>query len=344
MSQDGKRVLTCQKNKDNTYSVKSIDVDTGKKTGLENAPWIVKTATFSSDNNWVAVAYHRQNVIRLWDLRDFDRENNWLIGHQGAVEALAFSADNRWLVSGSWDNTVRVWDLLTRQPVHRFEGHSEHVNAVAISPSGTQLASGASGLTDTSILIWDLRKSLLPPLTQKNSKRYQDFENVWTDLADESHQTSLAATKVLIDDHQRLLKPLQTLISADTTNTTVELVRQAIKKLNHPKFQVRESATQKILSLRAQAESQLREILNGSISPEVRYRITKILSRPVERPKLEDSEIRRWHRTILALEWMEDSSAEEVLSQIADGHPDFVVAQEAAAALKRKTAMSPKAE
>jgi WD40 repeat protein len=34
-----------------------------------------------------------------------------LRGHRGAVSALAFSRDQQWLVSGSWDKTVRVWQL-----------------------------------------------------------------------------------------------------------------------------------------------------------------------------------------------------------------------------------------
>jgi hypothetical protein len=41
-----------------------------------------------------------------------------LKGHAGWVSSVAFSPDNRWVVTGSWDNSARLWllqiqDLLT---------------------------------------------------------------------------------------------------------------------------------------------------------------------------------------------------------------------------------------
>jgi WD40 repeat protein len=42
-----------------------------------------------------------------------------LRGHEAAITTLAFSQDNRWLVSGSDEPTVRLWDM--SQPLNRFE-------------------------------------------------------------------------------------------------------------------------------------------------------------------------------------------------------------------------------
>ena len=39
-----------------------------------------------------------------------------LSGHHGPVNAVAISGDNRWLVTGSWDNTARLWDLAAKDP------------------------------------------------------------------------------------------------------------------------------------------------------------------------------------------------------------------------------------
>ena len=51
-----------------------------------------------------------QNEITLWDA-DTRAERLVLEGHTGTVAALAVSADGRRVVSGSFDTTVRVWDI-----------------------------------------------------------------------------------------------------------------------------------------------------------------------------------------------------------------------------------------
>ena len=38
------------------------------------------------------------------------------VGHKGAVNAVAISPDNHWLVTASWDNTARLWDLGAKDP------------------------------------------------------------------------------------------------------------------------------------------------------------------------------------------------------------------------------------
>jgi WD40 repeat protein len=51
-----------------------------------------------------------QNEITLWDV-ETRAERLVLQGHTGTVAALATSADGRRIVSGSFDTTVRVWDI-----------------------------------------------------------------------------------------------------------------------------------------------------------------------------------------------------------------------------------------
>ncbi|MEN1678764.1 MAG: WD40 repeat domain-containing protein [Planctomycetota bacterium] len=50
------------------------------------------------------------NVIRVWDLAS-NQVDRRLVGHTGAVTSLALDGAGRWLVSGSYDTTVRVWSL-----------------------------------------------------------------------------------------------------------------------------------------------------------------------------------------------------------------------------------------
>ncbi|KAF7352043.1 WD40 repeat-like protein [Mycena venus] len=64
--------------------------------------------------------------------------------HTSAVTSVAFSPSGKHIVSGSSDNTVRVWDAETGVMVPGlFEGHISDVTSVAFSPDGTHIASGS---------------------------------------------------------------------------------------------------------------------------------------------------------------------------------------------------------
>jgi WD40 repeat protein len=60
------------------------------------------------------------NVIRVWDLAD-RRERFELVGHTGSVTALTWDASDGMLLSGSFDTTVRLWQL-PAENVDRISG------------------------------------------------------------------------------------------------------------------------------------------------------------------------------------------------------------------------------
>ena len=57
------------------------------------------------------------------------------------------------LVSGSFDNTVRVWDVARGTTTRTLHGHEDNVNKVVLHPQGDRVASGSE---DGSARIWDL--------------------------------------------------------------------------------------------------------------------------------------------------------------------------------------------
>jgi WD40 repeat protein len=82
-------------------------------------------------------------IARLGSLR-------WRVG--GWVHGLDFSPDGTKLVTGSVDNTVRVWDVASGRETMRLGGHGAWVIGVAYSPDGKLIASAGA---DKIIRLWD---------------------------------------------------------------------------------------------------------------------------------------------------------------------------------------------
>ncbi|OJA16347.1 hypothetical protein AZE42_10867 [Rhizopogon vesiculosus] len=62
--------------------------------------------------------------------------------HKESIGAVAVFPDGRWMVTGSSDKTLRLWDLKDGVVLKKMEGHSYEVAAAAVSRDGRMIASG----------------------------------------------------------------------------------------------------------------------------------------------------------------------------------------------------------
>ncbi|KAF5345507.1 hypothetical protein D9757_014304 [Collybiopsis confluens] len=68
------------------------------------------------------------------------------------ILTVAFSPDGSKIVSGSHDETVRIWDAVAGQQLAQLDGHTSGVTSVAFSPDGSKIVSGSY---DETVRIWD---------------------------------------------------------------------------------------------------------------------------------------------------------------------------------------------
>src|SRR5258708_72239 len=75
------------------------------------------------------------------------------IGHDGPVTCVHYSPNGKYIISGSIDKTIRVWDAEIGAPVGEpLMGHTDSVRSLAYSPDGRHFISGSKDMT---IQMWD---------------------------------------------------------------------------------------------------------------------------------------------------------------------------------------------
>ncbi len=93
---------------------------------------------------------------------------NFMSGHMGAVRAVTWSRDGKYILTGSDDNNAILWNAKTGIMIRKMEGHTEPINAVAFSMNGDYCITGSN---DESARIW----------STETGECFKILENVYTE-------------------------------------------------------------------------------------------------------------------------------------------------------------------
>lgn len=171
-SPDSSRIVSGSHDK----TIKIWSVNTGKL--LEDIPAHtdhITSIAFSHSGKSFASASD-DKTIKLWDsdsLKLIDK----LEGHKGQVLSVAFTPDDHFLVSGSGEdrfdqnvqeNSVKIWDLKTKNVVHTLSGNAGWVWSVEVSQNGKYVASAGY---DGTVRVWDLLSGKLIGVGAEHSKQ-----------------------------------------------------------------------------------------------------------------------------------------------------------------------------
>ncbi len=118
--------------------------------------WQMYGVAFSPDGRWLAC------VTPLRFIHLFDTEN-WQLRSSVEVSdaqfiCVSFAGDNKHLVTGDDEGTVRLWEIEPLRQVAVLGRHTSRIKSVAFSPDGREVASAGD---DQTIRLWDVGRRRL---------------------------------------------------------------------------------------------------------------------------------------------------------------------------------------
>jgi len=140
---DGQRIISGST--DRTICIWSMDTHQLIGTPIHVGDFVL-AAALSNDGR---IAAGVDNNVCVFDI-ETRRQMVPKKGHTAITLTVAFSPDGTRIASGSWDNTIRIWDETGKHAI--LYGHEKPVRSVSFSSDGRWIASGSH---DGTVRIWD---------------------------------------------------------------------------------------------------------------------------------------------------------------------------------------------
>ncbi|KAI7887019.1 WD40 repeat-like protein [Lichtheimia hyalospora FSU 10163] len=107
-----------------------------------------------SRNSELLVSGSDDGKIAVWKIRSGICQRRISPAHSQGVTAVCFNKDGTQVLSGSYDQTVKIHGLKSGRALKEFRGHSSFVNSVMFAEDGSRVLSGSS---DGTVKVWDAK-------------------------------------------------------------------------------------------------------------------------------------------------------------------------------------------
>ena len=140
------------------------DEEISKLQAISNEILISQVPSLASiheqlQKHFVTPLFKKQAKLQFLDSHQANKQlieqyGLFLEGHTNRVTSVAITSDNKFIVSGSADNTVRVWNLQDKRQEAVLEGHTHVVTSVAITSDNKFIVSRSY---DNTVRVWNLQ-------------------------------------------------------------------------------------------------------------------------------------------------------------------------------------------
>jgi len=165
-SVDGERVVSGSH--DGTMSVWDVESGDTVLGPIKTGHQVVCAVIYSPDTTKIATSGGDENALKIWDAKTGNLLSR--IKHDDDVRSLAWTSDQKKIIFGDYNGSIRIFDTSTWQQIAILEGHTSIVSSLSLFQNDRLLASASY---DETARLWNLDANLPvgPPIQHEDPGR-----------------------------------------------------------------------------------------------------------------------------------------------------------------------------
>lgn len=146
VSSNGKYFITGS----NDGKIKIWDSDSGRLLKTISAHHAdISSLAISSDCQYAISVCYTINEVKIWNALTGDLIKTFY----EAITSITLTPDDRYLISGSYDGTIKLRDVVTGKIIRTLSGHKKAVASITVTVDGRFIVSGSD---DNTVKLWDI--------------------------------------------------------------------------------------------------------------------------------------------------------------------------------------------
>jgi WD40 repeat protein len=137
---------------DNTSAVGTVNVIKGEIASIRITEPVVENKIYKNTSPIPTPVVELKDSSKKSSVEVFVQ-----LGHSDRVTSVAISPDGKYALSGSWDKTLKLWEISSGRKIRSFTGHSDNITSVAFSPDGKYALSGS---WDKTLKLWEISSGM----------------------------------------------------------------------------------------------------------------------------------------------------------------------------------------